>query len=65
MNTFIPMLRSPKSVSYFLENENRNIVTIMGRNGTHKKYELSDETKYFQHMRKDETHSSEGILWRI
>lgn len=32
-----------KSISYFLENENRNIVTIMGRNGTHKKYELSDE----------------------
>ena len=32
-----------KSVAYFLEADNENIVTIMGRNGTHRKFVLSDE----------------------
>lgn len=32
-----------KSISYFLESDNQNIVTIIGRNGTHKKYTLSDD----------------------
>lgn len=32
-----------KSVSYFLEDDSQNIVTIMGRNGIHKKFTLNDE----------------------
>lgn len=32
-----------KSIAYFLENETQNVVTIIGRNGTHKKFSLNDE----------------------
>ena len=32
-----------KSISYFLESDQQNVVTIIGRNGTHKKFTLDDE----------------------
>ena len=32
-----------KSISYFLESDSENTITIMGRNGTHKKFTLTDE----------------------